>query len=46
MFANIGLREILVLVLVAVLLFKGGELLPKLVRGLGDAVREFRKSSR
>ena len=44
MFSNISIREIFILALIALVLFKGGEMLPNLVRGLGEAIREFRKS--
>ncbi len=40
-----GGEELIVIVLIAVLLF-GPSQLPKLARGLGEAMREFRKAQR
>ena len=42
---NIGLPEILLIFLVVLLLF-GAKKLPDLARGLGEAIREFRKAQR
>lgn len=39
---NIGLPEILLILVVLLLLF-GGKKLPELARGLGRSVKEFRK---
>lgn len=44
MLGNIGTTEILI-ISVLVLLFFGGKKLPELARGLGDAMREFKKTS-
>lgn len=41
---NIGTPEIVVVALV-VLLFFGGKKLPEFARGVGDAVKEFRKAA-
>ncbi|HAP37721.1 MAG: Sec-independent protein translocase protein TatA [Candidatus Shapirobacteria bacterium GW2011_GWE1_38_92] len=42
MFSNIGTTELIILGLILLLLF-GGKKLPELSRGIGDAVKEFRK---
>lgn len=42
---NIGSTELVVIALLAVFLF-GGKKIPELARGVGDAVREFRKASK
>lgn len=44
-FQSIGLTEWLLIILVVVLLF-GGKKIPELFKGLGEAVREFKKSAR
>ncbi len=44
MFGNISLREILLFVLVLLLLFRGGQIIPNLVRGVTKAIQEFRTS--
>lgn len=44
MLNNIGTPEILIVAVVLLILF-GGKKLPELARGLGDAIREFRRSS-
>lgn len=41
---NLGLPEIIVILVIVMLLF-GPSQLPKLARGLGEAMREFRKAS-
>ncbi len=43
---GLGPGELGVLVLIAVLLFFGPSQLPKMARGLGEAMREFRKAQR
>lgn len=45
MFSNIGTSELIVIALVLLLLF-GGKKLPELARGIGDAIREFKKASK
>lgn len=45
MLNNIGTTEIVV-VAVLVLVFFGGKKLPELAKGLGDAIREFKNSSK
>jgi sec-independent protein translocase protein TatA len=42
---GIGFTEILLIVLIILLLF-GARKLPELARGMGDAVREFRKATK
>ncbi|MBI5044651.1 MAG: twin-arginine translocase TatA/TatE family subunit [Candidatus Levybacteria bacterium] len=44
MFGNIGTPEIIIVAVVLLILF-GGKKLPELARGLGDAIREFRRSA-
>lgn len=41
---NIGMTEIVIVALVVLILF-GGKKIPEFVRGLADAVREFKKGS-
>lgn len=45
MFKNIGLPEIIIIAVVLLLLF-GGKRIPEFIRGLGEAVKEFRKASK
>jgi sec-independent protein translocase protein TatA len=45
MFNNFGTTEILVVAAIVVLLF-GGKKIPELVRGIAEAIREFRRSSK
>lgn len=42
MFNNIGSTELIILAAILLLLF-GGKKLPELTRGIGNAVKEFRK---
>ena len=42
---NLGLTEILLIVLVIVLLF-GGRKIPELMKGIGQGMKEFKKASR
>lgn len=42
---NIGTSEVIVVALVILVLF-GGKKIPEFVRGLADAVREFKKGSK
>jgi Sec-independent protein translocase protein TatA len=46
MFSSISLREILLFVLVLLLLFRGGQIIPNLVRGITKAIQEFKDSSK
>jgi len=43
MFKNIGTTELIVIFVIILVLF-GGKKLPELGRGIGDAIREFKKS--
>ncbi len=43
MFRNIGTTELIIVVIILLLLF-GGKKLPELGKGIGDAIREFRKA--
>lgn len=43
MFNNIGTTEILIIAVIVLLLF-GGKKIPELMRGIGEAVKEFRKA--
>lgn len=45
MFNSFGTTEIVVVAVIIVLLF-GGKKIPELVRGVADAIREFRKASK
>lgn len=42
---NVGLREIL-LILVVVLVLFGGKKIPELMKGFGEGIREFKKASK
>lgn len=44
MLSNIGTAELVVVGVVLVVLF-GGKKIPELAKGLGDAMREFRKAT-
>lgn len=43
--ANIGLTEILVIGLIVILLF-GGKKIPEFFKGMGEAIKEFRKATK
>ena len=45
MLRNIGTTEILIIAAVVILLF-GGKKIPELFKGMADAVKEFKKSSK
>jgi sec-independent protein translocase protein TatA len=45
MFGNIGLPEVLLLLLVVLLLF-GAKRIPELARGLGRGIREFKDATK
>lgn len=45
MFRSLGTTELLIIAAVIVVLF-GGKKIPEFFRGLSDAVREFKKSSK
>jgi sec-independent protein translocase protein TatA len=40
---GIGIQELLVVLLIVLVLF-GGKKLPELMKGMGDALREFKKA--
>jgi len=44
MFQNIGTVEIVIIALLAILFF-GGKKIPEFIRGIAQAIREFKKSS-
>ncbi|PIP74746.1 MAG: twin-arginine translocase TatA/TatE family subunit [Candidatus Levybacteria bacterium CG_4_10_14_0_2_um_filter_35_8] len=43
MFNGIGTTEIIIIAVILLLLF-GGRKLPELAKGIGEAIKEFRKS--
>lgn len=43
MFRNIGTTEIIIIAVILLVLF-GGHKLPELGKGLGDAIKEFKKA--
>jgi len=43
MLANIGSLEIIVIAVIVLILF-GGKKLPEMAKGLGEALKEFRKA--
>ena len=43
MFKSFGTTELIIIAVVLLILF-GGKKLPELGRGIGDAIREFKKS--
>lgn len=43
MLGNIGTTEIVIVAAILLVLF-GGKKLPELARGIGDAIKEFKKS--
>jgi len=45
MFQSIGVTEWLIIALIVILLF-GGKKIPELFKGLGEALREFKKASK
>lgn len=45
MFRSIGTTELLIIAAIVLFLF-GGKKIPEFIRGLTDAVKEFKKSSR
>jgi sec-independent protein translocase protein TatA len=42
---NLGVTELIIIALIILFLF-GGKKLPEFIKGLGDAIREFRKASK
>ncbi len=45
MLQSIGINEWLIIALIVVLLF-GGRKIPELFKGLGEAIKEFKKASK
>ena len=45
MLGGLGLPELIIIALLLILFF-GGRKIPELVRGMGEAVREFRKGAK
>lgn len=45
MFKNIGTPELIIIAVVVVLLF-GGKKIPEFMKGIGEAIKEFRNASR
>ena len=43
MFRNIGTTEIIIVAVILLILF-GGKKLPELGKGIGDAIKEFKKA--
>lgn len=44
MFRNIGTPELIIVAIVIVLLF-GGRKIPEFMKGIGEAIKEFRQAS-
>ena len=42
---NLGLSEILIIALIIILLF-GGKKIPEFFKGMGEAIKEFRKATK
>ena len=45
MFGKLGAVELIIIAFVLILLF-GGKKIPELVRGIGEAVKEFKKGAK
>ncbi len=45
MLKNIGTTELIIIALILILLF-GGKKIPEFIKGVGEAVKEFRKASK
>lgn len=43
MFRNIGTTEVIIIAVVLLIIF-GGKILPGLGKGIGDAIKEFKKA--
>ena len=44
-FGSLGMGELLLILLIAILLFGGGRKIPELMRSLGEGIREFKKAA-
>jgi sec-independent protein translocase protein TatA len=44
-FRNLGSTELIIIALIIILLF-GGKKIPEFIKGVGEAVKEFRKASK
>ena len=45
MLSNIGTPELIIIALILVLLF-GGKKIPEFMKGVGEAIKEFKKASK
>ena len=45
MFGRLGVPELLIILLILILFF-GGKKIPEFIKGLGEAVREFKKGAK
>ena len=45
MFGRLGAIELIIILLILLLLF-GGKKIPEFVRGIGEAIKEFRKGAK
>lgn len=45
MFGNLGTTE-LIIILLLVLVFFGGKKIPEFIKGIGDAIKEFKKGAK
>lgn len=45
MFRNIGSTELIIIALILLLLF-GGKKIPEFMRGVGEAIKEFKEASK
>jgi len=45
MLSNLGTTELTIIVLILLLLF-GGKKIPEFIRGIGEAIKEFKKASK
>jgi sec-independent protein translocase protein TatA len=45
MFGRLGVAELIIILLILLLLF-GGKKIPEFVKGIGEAIREFRKGAK
>lgn len=45
MLSNLGTPEIIIIALIIILLF-GGKKIPEFIKGVGEAIKEFKKASK